>query len=672
MLHLAFRLPLFLSLVAILAPAQAKITRGPYLQLAHEQGITVVWRTGAALKNPRVGYWLGGTKTVSFCDREAILTRTMRSDQPLAKSPKGTFQYEATIAGLTPSTLYRYAIYEGATPLTEAGPEYRFKTHPPIGESTPTRVWVVGDSGTGAKHQALVHEAMRQYVATTKRFLDLYVHVGDMAYGQGTDPQFAQNFFAPYRDILRNTVCWAAMGNHEGGSSNGETGVGPFYDAYVCPTKGEAGGVPSGMESFYSFDYGEIHFICLNSYDISRKPDGEMAQWVRRDLAATKAKWIIGFWHHPPYTKGTHDSDTEEELMEMREMIMPILEEGGIDLVLTGHSHIYERSMLIDGAYQTPTTAKGVVLDDGDGRPGSDGPYLKSETRTPHNGTVAVTTGHGGKLGANSLGILPLMRSIVLDHGSTILDIEGDTLTGIMVDLRGVERDRFAIRKEGTIKHTVLANPWTPKPANEERTGFGVKGALNTHEASEAARKAGERALAKKLPKKFSYLIAPNAEWDYLAGGMEPETEMWTMVGFDAPAEEAWKLGKVGIGYGDGDDKTELKGMRNKYTAVFLRKDFEIPKGTDLSRLGLVLNYDDGFVLYANGRMLLSKHITKHKDGRVTVTSHEADGVEYFSLAEFAAAFVEGRNTLAFEAHNDKKSSTDFSLDPYLVVEQGE
>ena len=101
-----------------------------------------------------------------------------------------------------------------------------------------------------------------------------------------------------------------------------------------------------------------------------------MAQWLKADLEKTKAEWLIAYFHHPPYTKGSHDSDKEEQLIEMREHIMPILESGGVDIVFTGHSHIYERSMLIDGAYATPTVSEGVILDDGDGNPNGDGPYL--------------------------------------------------------------------------------------------------------------------------------------------------------------------------------------------------------------------------------------------------------------------------------------------------------
>lgn len=651
--------------------ADAKITRGPYLQLAHEEGITIVWRTGEAMKAPRVGYAQSGTATMKFCEGASILVRTTTSEQPLSSAPKGTVQYEATLTGLSPATSYSYALFEGETMLSEFKEGYNFKTHPKIGEPSSARIWVVGDSGTGAKHQALVHEAMQQYVATTKRPLDLYLHVGDMAYAKGTDDQFQKNFFAPYRRTLRNVVCWGSMGNHEGGSSKGKTGIGPFYDAYVCPTKAEAGGFASGREAFYSFDYGTIHFICLESYDISRKPDGAMAKWLVKDLAATKAQWIIGFWHHPPYTKGSHDSDKEKELVEMREFIMPILEEGGVDLVLTGHSHIYERSMLIDGAYHTPTKAEGVILDDGDGNPEGDGAYRKSEGLNPHNGTVAIVTGHGGKLGSDTKGIIPLNRSIVLDHGSTILDVEGDTLTGIMVDLRGVERDRFAIQKKGVVKHSPLPNPWTPTRKTEERTGHGVKGAPKSKDAAQLAREAGKKSLPKNMPKRAKALIARHAEWDYLAGGEEPETGMWTMPEFDA-REEEWKSGKAGFGYADDDDETVLKGMKDNYTKIFIRHEFEIPKGTDLKRLGLVINYDDGFVFHANGRVLFSKQISTDKNGKIIVAGHEAKKAEYYPLSEFASSFKIGRNVIGIEGHNTTKDSSDFTLDPYLVLEGAE
>jgi hypothetical protein len=95
--------------------------------------------------------------------------------------------------------------------------------------------------------------------------------------------------------------------------------------------------LPSGTERYYAFDHGNIHFICLDSQGSGRIATDPMLRWLAADLAATTQKWIIAFWHHPPYTKGSHDSDSELELIEMRENALSILEAGGADLVVTGH-----------------------------------------------------------------------------------------------------------------------------------------------------------------------------------------------------------------------------------------------------------------------------------------------------------------------------------------------
>ncbi|WP_411846007.1 metallophosphoesterase family protein [Roseibacillus persicicus] len=654
-MRLAF--PLFLSCFSLTA---AEITRGPYLQLGHSEGMTIVWRTQGEMEAPVVRYWQEGHAATS-CSGRSILTRGQKS---LSAIPEGQLQFEATLTGLQPDHTYQYAIFDGDQRLTPDDASYQLQTHPLIGEERDTRVWVVGDSGTGQIHQRKVHSAMLAYTAESP--LDLYLHVGDMAYGQGTDPQFQSRFFEPYQVTLQSIGCWAALGNHEGKSSNGRKGVGPFFDAYVNPTQGESGGIPSGNESYYSFDYGTAHFICLNSYDVDRSEKGKMAQWLKRDLAATGAKWIIGFWHHPPYTKGTHDSDIEIELIEMRESIMPILEAGGVDLVLSGHSHIYERSMLIDKAYHTPTTADGVVLDDGNGHPIGDGAYQKPGEVTPHKGTVAIVTGHGGALGRNSRGVMPIMRSIVLDHGSTILDISGDTLDAVMIDLNGKERDRFQIKKEGQVSHEVIANPRVATRETEERTGAGVLGAPATREAARLAKLEGEKSIPQPLPKKFTPLIPRNDEWSYLAHDQKPETEMWTRVGFDA-AEEGWAKGPAGFGYGDSDDRTVFKDMAKKYTEVYIRKEFEIPKGTNLAKLGLAINFDDGFILHINGHQAISRSVRRSPNGKFTIASHEASGFEYYSLKEFAQHFVIGQNVIAIEGFNVSLTSSDFSLDPYLI-----
>src|SRR6185503_18695681 len=124
------------------------------------------------------------------------------------------------------------------------------------------------------------------------------------------------------------------------------------------------------------------HFICLDSMTNDRSTSGPMANWLRADLEANSNTWVVVYFHHPPYTKGSHDSDNngaDFELVEMREKILPILEAYGVDLVLSGHSHIYERSHLLKGHYGYSTNLEpSMILDGNGGDPTStNGPYHK-------------------------------------------------------------------------------------------------------------------------------------------------------------------------------------------------------------------------------------------------------------------------------------------------------
>ena len=164
--------------------------------------------------------------------------------------------------------------------------------------------------------------------------------------------------------------------------------------------------------------------------------------------------------------------------------------------------------------------------------------------------------------------------------------------------------------------------------------------------------------------------IEKGAEWHYLDGGKAPEDSLWTGLAFDAK-KEGWKSGKAGFGYSDNDDETVIEDMQNNYLSVFIRREFEIPKGSDLKGLGLLINYDDAFILHANGRHLFnsSNVAVDKKTGEPTVTGdHEANGAEFFSLSEYASAFKEGRNVLAIQGINSNLDSSDFTLDPQVLI----
>lgn len=647
------RLLTLFSLTALFVSADVTDTfvRAPYLQLATHESINLVWRTSKEV-TPRVSYGTAVDALTVEVPAARILTRlhpTVQTKDALFKdAPVETRQFEASLAGLKPSTTYYYAVFDGETRLTPADETYQFKTNPVPGSEADSYFWVVGDSGTGGKAQADVHTAMVKHNATLDKTLDFYIHVGDMAYGSGTNQEFDDRFFAMYEPTLRNTVCWPSMGNHEGRTSKGASGEGPYYDAYICPTQGEAGGLPSGKEAYYSFDYGKTHFICLDSHDLDRSPSGEMAQWLKADLEKTKADFLIAFFHHPPYTKGTHDSDKEGQLIEMRENIMPILESGGVDLVLTGHSHIYERSMLIDGAYHTPTIAEGVVLDDGDGDPAGDGAYRKSAGLHPNNGVVQVVTGHGGT-GVGRVGTIPFMKRIIVENGSCLISISGDTLTAEMINLDGKIRDTFAITKAGVVEHTPILDPWEPEPLQP----------------------IAPQAPKPVAPKDATTLIGKGAAWSYLVGSHPAgQGSAWAAPGYDV---SQWPVAPAGFGYGDKDDATVLENMIGNYKTVYLRRDFEIPAETQLASLGLAVSYDDGFIAYLNGHEILRAGVGKgHGSEASDFTLHEANRqFDYFPLNTLEIAkFLnsDGKNVLAIEGHNANLNSSDFSIHPTLLL----
>ena len=427
----------FALLVGLACCAEAlgapRLTRGPYLQMATPDSIVVRWRTDALAEG-----------TVLYGTTPENATNKVSHAGKLA-------EHVVRIGGLKPSTRYLYSI-QGLTPkLRQFGPEWSaFTTPPPRGTPKPTRVWVLGDPGTATRNQAAVRDAFLKW--TGDRSPDLWLMLGDNAYSTGTDAEYQKAVFAMYPDTLRTSPLWPTLGNHDAGSANSGTESGVYYDIFTLPARGQAGGLPSGTEAYYAFDHANIHFVCLDSHDTDRSKSGAMAQWLRADLESTTQEWIVCFFHHPPYTKGTHDSDNPKDsagrMVEMRENLLPILEEGGVDLVLTGHSHNYERSHLLDRSYGFSTnTLPSQFLNKGDGRPDGDGPYRKPPGTEPHKGAVYVVAGSSGQTESGTLNH-PVMFLSLKKLGSMVLDVEGSELKATFLTDRAKVLDYFTIRKQ--------------------------------------------------------------------------------------------------------------------------------------------------------------------------------------------------------------------------------
>ncbi|MDQ3282586.1 MAG: metallophosphoesterase, partial [Acidobacteriota bacterium] len=462
---LSFALEL-LATDGVIAP---KITRGPYLQVGTPNSVIVRWRTDTASNSRvRVGTALGALNMV-FDDATQ------------------TTEHIVQVSGLEPSTRYYYSVGTSTATIVGDASSYSFLTSPPRGTDVSTRIWVLGDSGSGSSGARAVRNAYYAYASPAAT--NLWLMLGDNAYDNGTDAEYQAAVFDMYPEMLRGSVLWPTIGNHETAAVEPNYSAMAYYSNFTLPTKGEAGGVPSGTKAYYSFDYGRVHFICLDSMTSDRSPNGPMLTWLRNDLAATSQPWIIAFWHHPPYSKGSHDSDIEGELIEMRENALPILEEAGVDLVLSGHSHAYERSYLLDGHYgYSNTFTSSMKVDGTDGNSRGGGAYQKPGLRS-HEGAVYVVSGSGAMASGGALNH-PAMYISLNNLGSLVLDVRGNTLTAKFLRETGVIADSFEIQKGNrapaaataltatATSETAINLAWTDGSNNED--GFRIERCTGT------------------------------------------------------------------------------------------------------------------------------------------------------------------------------------------------
>ena len=437
----ALRLALAIIITSLVAAAQSgvTITRGPYLQIGTPNSTVVRWRTNVATDS-----------RVSFGTTQGSLTS-------VADNATQTTEHEVLVTGLSPATKYFYSIGSTTQALAGNDANHFFVTSPVAGTAVPTRIWVLGDSGTANTNAQAVRNAYLSFTGSIHT--NLWLMLGDNAYETGTDSEYQAAVFDMYPTMLRQSVLWPTIGNHDTAQSSNPPASLPYFAMFTLPTNAQAGGMASGTEKYYSFDYGNIHFICLDSMTSDRSSTGPMATWLRADLSSSTRQWTIAFWHHPPYTKGSHNSDTETELVQMRQTFLPILEEAGVDLVLAGHSHSYERSYLIDGHYGTSSTfTNAMKKDGGSGRPDASGAYTKP-TLGPgtHEGAVYAVAGSSGQISGGLLNH-PAMFISLNNLGSMVLDVNGNTLDAKFLRENGEVWDYFRIVK-GTVAPVPPAAP---------------------------------------------------------------------------------------------------------------------------------------------------------------------------------------------------------------------
>jgi len=481
-----------LALAFTVGSAKAQtVSRGPYLQFPTSTSMKVMWRTD--VQTPARVYYGTSLATVmdNFVDGAAAV------------------DHNVNITGLNPYTEYFYAVSDGNNVLAGADIDHRFRTSPEIGTVQPINVWAIGDFGKGNSKQVEVKNAYLNHIGD--QMPDMWLWLGDNAYPDGTDAEYSETVFESqygYPELLTRVPFMATPGNHDYISvynlitgADPTTHDGPYYDVVDVPTNGEIGGVPSGYELYYSFDYGNVHFMSLNSeigsplnelwdwtgvspfYSFDGSP---FVDWIHADLQANDKPWVVAFIHQPPHTDGSHESGTFYEvfMQAVRENISPILESYGVDLLIAGHSHVYERSYLVNGFFGGPSDFNPSlhIVDGSTGHLSSGEAYVKYKDGPNQNrGTLYIVQGNSGSSESDAGMEHPMMYA---GHGcdtccgSTILYIHGDTLSGKYLTKDGEILDEWAIIKQSDPSSSVedgTAFPISsidvyPNPFNTETT----------------------------------------------------------------------------------------------------------------------------------------------------------------------------------------------------------
>ncbi|MFL5346341.1 MAG: metallophosphoesterase [Hyalangium sp.] len=366
--------------------SQAALTRAPYLQRVGPNMALVAFRLDANC-TPEVHYGTQGA-----------------TNQVARSADSGRIQ-AVTLKGLTPGTDYTYEVLAcGARTPTE-----RFTTAPVPG-TRHVHFAAVGDFGTGGTDERQVAASM----LSSKLRPDLFLALGDNAYESGTEAEIQNNLFAPLAAVLSEVPFFPVPGNHEYVTNQAQ----PYLDNFYLPTSS------SGSQRYYSFDWGNVHFVGLDSncaVGLASKDRCTMeAQraWLEQDLAASKADWKIVYFHHPPWSSGAHGSQ-----LVMRHQFGPLFEKYGVDLVLTGHDHNYERSRPMLGDDVAPSGKRGIT-------------YL--------------VVGGGGATLRPFDGAAPAWSVLrnATDHGYLDVDVTEGTLTAKVLTPAGKLIDSFNLTKQ--------------------------------------------------------------------------------------------------------------------------------------------------------------------------------------------------------------------------------
>lgn len=443
-----------------------------------QESIVIAWQT---LKTP-ADYVLT-YHSDSSGPLTAIVARTTRNGATSEGDDR--YNYAATLSGLDLEQKYKYAVSANGTTIAEG----YFSTRKRRG--TPIRFVAFGDNSYGEVGQRAV-----AYYAY-KAHPDFVMNTGDNVYDSGLDNEYSRYFFPVYNaelahptiggPLLRSVPFYTVIANHDvhGHDANkhpvanfdaDRDSLAIFTNMYL-PMNGPIpdqptpiAGADDVLHAFkdcagdryprmanYSFDYGDAHFLCLDSNVYIDPANAALQAWIADDLSKTDALWKFVVFHHPGFNVG------QEHFQEQHmRALSPLFEQQGVDIVLHGHEHVYQRTMPLRFA---PTDTSNVSAI-GESRRLVPGKFtldtaFDGDKATKPSGIIYIVTGAGGKhLYDPTMDNAPATWTHVEDgnvaylsqfhsayHSFTTFDIDGNKLTLRQTDEFGREIDKIAVTK---------------------------------------------------------------------------------------------------------------------------------------------------------------------------------------------------------------------------------
>ena len=326
---------------AVIPEFLANFQRGPFVQNASSNQIQVIWKTPRP-SDTKVEFGTNASLSQVLVDTNAVVT------------------HATTLTGLFADTLYSYRISSSAHGQTATSPVQTFRTLKASGSLCFT---VFGDSGWGSPEQYQIARVIQNSNP------DFVLHTGDIIYTSFTAALADTRCLSVYAPHMKSTPYFFTIGNHDL-----LAGVQQVLEAFYLPTNSvslaDHQEAETSPEHYYSFDHGDAHFVVLFVPYLSQyKMNVGDAQyrWLTNDLATTQKPWKILAYHVPMNSSSGHRFDDNNynqiyDRLEIREVLLPVASKYGVQLILNGHEHGYERFNPTNGVHSITTAGGGVPL----------------------------------------------------------------------------------------------------------------------------------------------------------------------------------------------------------------------------------------------------------------------------------------------------------------------